>query len=72
MRPMPPIQPTQKRRETPESLDRQNQQEPTTRLQVEPETLVLTCPNCGASLREDRCKLLCQRCHYYMSCSDYY
>ncbi len=72
MRPMPPTQPKQKRRATLELLDRQNQQEPATKLPFEPETLVLTCPNCGASLREDRCKLLCPRCHYYMSCSDYY
>lgn len=36
------------------------------------ELLVMTCPNCGARLRERRCKLLCPRCHYYMSCSDYY
>ena len=36
------------------------------------EALIRTCPNCGARLRESRCKLLCPRCHYYMSCSDYY
>lgn len=39
---------------------------------LDPETLVRTCPNCSAALREERCKLLCTRCHYYMSCSDYY
>ncbi len=38
----------------------------------EPERLVRTCPNCSAQLIEQRCKLLCPRCHYYMSCSDYY
>lgn len=38
----------------------------------DPEALVRTCPNCSASLIESRCKLLCPRCHYYMSCSDYY
>lgn len=36
------------------------------------EEVVRTCPNCGAQLEEHRCKLLCPRCHYYMSCSDYY
>lgn len=36
------------------------------------EALIRTCPNCGARLQESRCKLLCPRCHYYMSCSDYY
>jgi hypothetical protein len=39
---------------------------------ADPEALVRTCPNCGAALEERRCKLLCPRCHYYMSCSDYY
>ena len=38
----------------------------------DPEALMRTCPNCSAQLEESRCKLLCPRCHYYMSCSDYY
>lgn len=38
----------------------------------DPESVIRTCPNCGARLQESRCKLLCPRCHYYMSCSDYY
>jgi hypothetical protein len=31
------------------------------------------CPNCGASLIERKCKLLCPdpACGYYMSCSDF-
>lgn len=36
------------------------------------EKIVTTCPNCSARLLEQRCKLICPRCHYYMSCSDYY
>ncbi len=33
---------------------------------------MLWCPRCNARLTELKCKLLCDRCGYYMSCSDYY
>jgi hypothetical protein len=33
---------------------------------------MLYCPVCNARLEERRCKLLCRRCGYYMSCADYY
>ncbi len=33
---------------------------------------MLYCPRCSARLAEFRCKLVCERCGYYMSCADYY
>ena len=30
------------------------------------------CPVCSRRLEPTRCKLLCETCGYYMSCSDYY
>ena len=39
--------------------------------QVDPGAVVLTCANCGATMDERKCKLIC-RCGYFLSCSDYY
>lgn len=33
---------------------------------------MLFCPRCSMRLAELRCKLVCDRCGYYMSCADYY
>jgi hypothetical protein len=33
---------------------------------------MLYCPVCSTRLTERKCKLLCEKCGYYMSCADYY
>jgi hypothetical protein len=35
------------------------------------ENLHLICPNCNARMLDRGCKLICQRCGYFMGCSDY-
>jgi len=43
----------------------------TTATEPDPGLLMLTCANCGATMDERKCKLIC-RCGYFLSCSDYY
>jgi hypothetical protein len=33
---------------------------------------MLFCPVCSTRLVQHKCKLICERCGYYMSCADYY
>jgi ribosomal protein S27AE len=35
------------------------------------EQIERTCPNCGAQLAEQKCKLVCPTCFYFKSCSDF-
>jgi ribosomal protein S27AE len=38
---------------------------------VSTERLMRTCANCGGAMEERKCKLICHRCGYFLSCSDY-
>ena len=33
---------------------------------------MLYCPVCSSRLSGRKCKLICEKCGYYMSCADYY
>jgi hypothetical protein len=45
--------------------------EPAATIDEDPGGVVLTCANCGATMDERKCKLICS-CGYFLSCSDYY
>jgi hypothetical protein len=40
--------------------------------QSELEHALSFCPVCSERLESKRCKLVCGKCGYYLSCSDYY
>jgi hypothetical protein len=33
---------------------------------------MLYCPACSTRLIARKCKLICEKCGYYLSCADYY
>jgi hypothetical protein len=36
------------------------------------EEALVYCPVCSTRLTGRKCKLVCEKCGYYMSCADYY
>jgi hypothetical protein len=38
----------------------------------QPEDHSIHCPVCSSRLEEMKCKLLCKKCGYFMSCADFY
>ena len=42
------------------------------RKEISEQEPMLFCPVCSLLLSERKCKLYCERCHYFMSCADYY
>ena len=39
---------------------------------TDPGVVIRTCANCGSTMEERKCKLICHGCGYFLSCSDYY
>jgi hypothetical protein len=39
---------------------------------TDPAAVMRVCANCGATMDERKCKLVCRGCGYFLSCSDYY
>jgi hypothetical protein len=60
------MQPTGKRSRADEEL------EPSFEREQVHENPMLYCPVCDQRLISLKCKLLCERCGYFMSCADYY
>jgi len=46
--------------------------EPSTPKSKDENEPILYCPVCSTRLTSRKCKLLCEKCGYYMSCADYY
>jgi hypothetical protein len=53
------------------SMDQEEQVSTGGDAESDPGEVILTCANCGSTMTELRCKLVCE-CGYFASCSDYY
>jgi NADH pyrophosphatase NudC (nudix superfamily) len=49
-----------------------NSQEANAALKTQPADPSRFCPTCGSEMRESRCKLKCDTCGFFLSCSDFY
>ena len=56
--------------------EKESEKDPENPLESESPTIrdepMLYCPACNHRLEQHKCKLVCNRCGYYMSCADYY
>jgi len=52
--------------------DPQPSVEPAASTEPRREEPMLYCPVCSSRLTSRKCKLICEKCGYYMSCADYY
>lgn len=48
-----------------------NEPEPRPAAPITEQEPMLYCPVCSTRLAEHKCKLVCEKCGYYLSCSDY-
>jgi hypothetical protein len=47
-------------------------EEPTHTAKRDDDEPMLFCPVCSQRLAQNHCKLVCEKCGYFMSCADYY
>lgn len=57
------------KRNDPETIEAKK---PGLEAEAAPEHHSVYCPTCGDRLFGHRCKLVCRKCGYYLSCADYY
>ncbi len=55
----------------PDSAEAQSVSSPLSSSELQGEDASRYCPLCSQRLESRRCKLICNRCGYYMSCADY-